>query len=205
MDEISNIPIELQAKLLSVLQQRKIAKIGSNKFKEIDIRLISATNVDLLKLIETGRFRDDLLYRINTVEIHVPPLRERKSDIELLVAHFLNIYQKKYSKANLRLTTDTLDKLKDYDWPGNVRELQHTVERAVILSDSEILKPEDFILRNSNQKSSGLPINSYNLDDIEKSVIQKVLAENNGNITKAAEELGLTRSSLYRRMEKYNL
>jgi len=205
LDEISNIPIELQAKLLSVLQQRKISKIGSNKFKDIDIRLISATNVDLLKLIDTGRFRDDLLYRINTVEIHVPPLRERISDIGLLVEHYLNIYQKKYAKANLRLTTSTLEKLKVYDWPGNVRELQHTVERAVILCESETLKPDDFILRESNIKSTDLRFKNYNLDNIEKTVIRKVLSENDGNITKAADELGLTRSSLYRRMEKFNL
>ncbi len=205
LDEISNIPIELQAKLLSVLQQRKIAKVGSNKFKEIDIRLICATNVDLLKLIETQRFRDDLLYRINTVEIHVPPLRERKSDIELLVEHYLNIYQKKYAKANLKLTTATLEKLKNYDWPGNVRELQHTVERAVILCESETLKPDDFVLREGSNQSTDLRFSNFNLDNIEKTVIQKVLAENNGNISKAAEELGLTRSSLYRRMEKFNL
>ena len=205
LDEISNIPIELQAKLLSAIQERKISRVGSNKVKEINIRLISATNSDLNKLVNEGRFRQDLLYRINTVEIHIPPLRERKADIELLVEYYLNIFRKKYNKNNLRLVASTLSKLKTYDWPGNVRELQHTVERAVILCESDILEPHDFVLRDSENYKSDLKFDNYNLESVEKIVIRKVLAKYQGNVTKAADELGLTRTSLYRRMDKFNL
>jgi DNA-binding NtrC family response regulator len=205
LDEISNIPIELQAKLLSAIQERKISRVGSNKVKDINIRLISATNSDLNKLVQEGRFRQDLIYRINTVEIQIPPLRERKADIELLVEYYLNIFRKKYNKNNLRLIASTLSKLKTYDWPGNVRELQHTVERAVILCESDILEPQDFVLRNSENYKSDLKFDNYNLDSVEKIVIRKVLAKYQGNVTKAADELGLTRTSLYRRMDKFNL
>jgi len=205
LDEISNIPIELQAKLLSVLQNRKISRIGSIKEKEIDIRLICATNSDLTKLVNEKKFRQDLFYRINTIEIHVPALKDRNTDIELLVEHYLGIYRKKYNKPGLKLNTSTLEKLHHYDWPGNVRELQHTVERAVILCETDVLKDHDFILRDLKTDRSEIPFESNNLESIEKSVISKVLAKYSGNISKAAEELGLTRTSLYRRMQKFNI
>lgn len=205
LDEISNIPVELQAKLLKVIQDRKISKIGSAKVKEIDIRLICATNSDLSKLVAEGKFRQDLFYRINTVEINVPPVRERQADIELLVEHYLNIYRRKYKKPSLRLSKTTLEKLRSYDWPGNVRELQHTVERAVILCESDVLQPRDFILRDAVSTKTDLQFESYNLENIEKKVIRKVLKKYDGNITKAADDLGLTRTSLYRRMQKFNL
>jgi DNA-binding NtrC family response regulator len=205
LDEISNIPIELQAKLLSAIQDRKITRVGSNKGKEINIRLICATNSDLNKLVNDGRFRQDLLYRINTVEIHIPPVRDRKADIELLVEYYLNIYRKKYNKPNIRLISSTLSKLKNYDWPGNVRELQHMVERAVILCESDILQPHDFVLRDAENRISEMQFDNYNLESVEKTIIRKVLAQCEGNVTKAAEELGLTRTSLYRRMIKFNL
>jgi DNA-binding NtrC family response regulator len=205
LDEISNIPIELQAKLLSAIQDRKITRVGSNKEKEINIRLICATNSDLNNLVNDDRFRQDLLYRINTVEIQIPPLRVRKADIELLVEYYLNIYRKKYNKPNIRLVSSTLSKLKNYEWPGNVRELQHMVERAVILCESDILQPHDFVLRDTEISISEMQFDNYNLESVEKTIIRKVLAQCEGNVTKAAEELGLTRTSLYRRMIKFNL
>ena len=205
LDEISNIPIELQAKLLSAIQDRKITRVGSNKEKEINIGLICATNSNLNELVSEGRFRQDLLYRINTVEVHIPPLRDRIADIELLVEYYLNIYRKKYNKHNIRLISSTLAKLKNYNWPGNVRELQHMVERAVILCESDILQPNDFALRELESYKSGLQFQNYNLESIEKSIIRKVLSKYEGNVTKAAKELGLTRTSLYRRMVKFNL
>jgi transcriptional regulator with PAS, ATPase and Fis domain len=205
LDEISNIPVELQAKLLKVLQDRKISKIGSTKVTDIDIRLICATNADLTKLVAEGKFRQDLFYRINTVEINVPPVRERQADIELLSEHYLNVYCKKYNKNNLYLSKPTIEKLRSYDWPGNVRELQHCVERAVILCEEDVLQPQDFILRDAAGTKTGLQFESYNLDSIEKAVIRKVLKKYDGNITKAANDLGLTRTSLYRRMQKFDL
>lgn len=205
LDEISNIPVELQAKLLKVIQDRKISKIGSTKVQEIDIRLICATNSDLTKLVAEGKFRQDLFYRINTVEINVPPLRERQADIELLVEYYLNIYLKKYHKNHLRLSKMAVEKLRSYEWPGNVRELQHTVERAVILCESDVLQPRDFILHEVTNTRTDLQFESYSLDSIEKTVIRRVLKKYDGNISKAANDLGLTRTSLYRRMQKFNL
>lgn len=205
LDEISNIPLELQAKLLTAIQNRKVTRVGSNKEIEIDIRLICATNSNLEKLVNEGKFRQDLLYRIKTVEIEIPPLRERKDDIQLLAEHFINIYKKKYNKPGLRFNQPTIKKLSDYEWPGNVRELQHSIERAVILSESDILQPHDFALGSSDHHSPDLQFDNMNLDEMERITIRKALEKYNGNISKAAQELGLTRASLYRRMEKYNL
>lgn len=205
LDEISNIPIELQAKLLTVLQNRQVARVGSNSYKPIDIRLICATNTPIHQMVAQNKFRQDLLYRINTVEINIPPLRERKEDISLLAEHFLAVYKAKYNKQNLRLSPVTIKKLENYKWPGNVRELQHAIERSIILSESDILQPSDFFFTSPETKEEKFIFDTYNLEEVEKAVIRKVLDSNGGNVTKAAKELGLTRAALYRRMEKYNL
>lgn len=204
LDEVGNIPPELQAKLLTVLQSRQVARVGSNKYKSIDIRLICATNMPIYKMVEAKEFRQDLLYRINTVEIHIPPLRERQEDISLLAEYYLEIYKNKYKKSELKISPSALSRLENYYWPGNVRELQHTIERSVILSEDSILEPTDFFLT-PQAKELGLQLENYNLDEVERVVIQQVIKKNEGNITKAAKELGLTRTSLYRRMEKYGL
>ena len=205
LDEIGNIPVELQAKLLTVLQNRQVARVGSNNYKPIDIRLICATNTPIHQRVAESRFRQDLLYRINTVEIEIPPLRERKEDISLLAEHFLGVYKSKYNKTHLRISPVTLKKLENYKWPGNVRELQHAIERSIILSDSDILQPSDFFFTSPETKEEKFIFDTYNLEEVEKAVIRKVLDENGGNVTKAARELGLTRAALYRRMEKYSL
>ena len=207
LDEIGNIPLELQAKLLTVLQNREITRVGSNKHIPIDIRLICATNSNIQQMVDTALFRQDLLYRINTVEIEIPPLRERREDIELLSEHFLSIYKRKYNKPDLRFNPQIFKRFELYHWPGNVRELQHTIERCVILSEGEIIQPSEFIfsVKDSHDKNNGMVFNSYNLEEIEKMIIRRVLDKYSGNITKAASELGLTRTSLYRRMEKYEL
>lgn len=207
LDEIGNIPLELQAKLLTVLQKREVARVGSNKYKPIDIRLICATNSSIQQLVDTALFRQDLLYRINTVEIEIPPLRERLEDIELLSEHFLSIYKRKYNKPDLRINPKMFKRFELYNWPGNVRELQHTIERCVILSDGNTIQPSEFIFheRENNDINDGLVFDSYNLEEIERMIIRRVINKHDGNITKAASELGLTRTSLYRRMEKHGL
>lgn len=203
LDEIGNLSLSLQSKLLSALQSRQVTRVGSNQHVPVDIRLICATNMPLLKMVQEGTFRQDLLYRINTVEIHVPPLSDRVEDIPLLANHYLHYYAKKYHKPVNNIATEAMDKLKRYAWPGNIRELQHAIERGVIMTDSASLQETDFLL--SRSLSSGPPTNTLNLDEVERAAIAKALQMHNGNISKAADELGLTRASLYRRMEKYGL
>ena len=205
LDEIGNLTLPMQAKLLTVIEKKEIIKVGSTKPVPIDIRLICATNNDIHQMVAEESFRQDLLYRINTVEIQLPPLRERTGDIPILAAHFLKIYNKKYKKNVTGISNDALNKLNRYHWPGNVRELQHAIERALIMSDSNRLEAEDFVLSSKPRKSDELGLETYNLDEIEKNVILKVMKQNQGNISQAASELGLTRTSLYRRMEKYGL
>ena len=206
LDEIGNLPPELQAKLLTVIQNREIIRVGSNKPIKIDIRLICATNKPIYDLSGEDKFRQDLLYRINTVEIHLPPLRERSGDIPLLAEHFLSIYKRKYNRENLLLEPETLKRLENYSWPGNIRELKHSIERSVILCEGTSLKPADLFLKAPQTKSSEEEeFNTYNLEEIEKRIIRKALLKYEGNISKAANELGLTRTSLYRRMEKHGL
>jgi transcriptional regulator with PAS, ATPase and Fis domain len=195
----------MQTKLLTIIERREVTRVGANRPMPIDVRLICATNNDIHKDVDEGKFRQDLLYRINTVEIHLPPLRDRSGDLLLLADHFLKIYSKKYKKNVKGLLSSSLKKLQQYHWPGNVRELQHAIERAVIMSDGDMLTPEDFILSSSSKKSGELELNTYNLDEIEKTIIQKVLKQHQGNISQAAQDLGLTRTSLYRRMEKHGL
>ncbi len=204
LDEIGNLSLPFQAKLLTVLERREVTRVGANKSKPIDIRLISATNMPLKDMAGNDEFRMDLLYRLNTVEIELPPLRERPEDIPVLAEHFLNNFSRKYKKA-AKLNKNALNKLLHYQWPGNVREFQHILERAVILSDTPILNEDDFQLSPPKVSSEGFELDTFNLEEIEKSIIEKVLKMNRGNISKAAGELGLTRTSLYRRMEKYDL
>ncbi|MGQ1908470.1 sigma-54-dependent transcriptional regulator [Marinifilum sp. RC60d5] len=205
LDEIGNLSLPMQAKLLTVLERREVIRVGSNKPIPIDIRLICATNMHLKLMASEEKYRQDLLYRINTVEINLPPLRERYEDIPLLANHFLEIYSKKYKKRINALSKPCVNKLYDYEWPGNVRELQHQMERAVIMADDKNLEPHDFQINTEKSLQDDVEFDSYNLEEVEKNIIQKVLKTNKGNISKAAGELGLTRTSLYRRLEKYGL
>lgn len=204
LDEIGNISLPMQAKLLTVLQNRTITKVGSNKPKLIDVRLVCATNKAVHKMVGDNQFRQDLLYRINTIEIQLPPLRERKEDIPLLADYFINIYAKKYNRAVTALNNAVIKQIQKHQWPGNVRELQHAIERAVILSQSDTLQPEDFKgLRFANE---GDPVpDTLQLEEMEVLLIKKAMQKYNGNITETARELGLTRASLYRRLEKYGI
>jgi two-component system, NtrC family, response regulator HydG len=204
LDEIGNLSINLQSKLLSVLQSRKVVRLGTNKEIPIDVRLVCATNMPLYQMVKESKFRQDLLYRINTVELTIPPLRERLEDIPPLVEHFLEVYCKKYKIPQKRVNISTLKRLEKHHWPGNIRELQHAVERAVIMSESNMLQPHDFFLSQFDDGSNGEP-ETFNLEETERLLIRKVIDKHGGNISKAAKELGLTRASLYRRIEKYGL
>ncbi|MFK8102392.1 MAG: sigma-54-dependent transcriptional regulator [Saprospiraceae bacterium] len=204
-DEIGNLSLPLQAKLLQAIQERQIRKVGSNDLIDLDIRLVCATNMPLAQMVEAGRFRQDLLYRMNTIELELPPLRKRPEDIPLLAKHFLELYIEKYEKVDLQLSTAAYEKLSAFTWPGNVRELQHAVERAVILSETTVITPNDFKWRMSNRTAANQLFSSYNLEDMEKQLVEKALQKNQGNISKAAKALGITRAALYRRMEKYKL
>ncbi|MGD9190768.1 MAG: sigma-54 dependent transcriptional regulator [Desulfobacterales bacterium] len=205
LDEISNLSLAMQAKLLSVLEMRKVTRLGSNKPQDIDIRLICATNMPIYDMVAKNDFRQDLLYRINTVEINLPPLRERQEDISLLVDHFLGIFAKKYQKTITGVSSPALKKLERYQWPGNIRELIHTLERSVILAESQMLQPSDFLFPETEKDVDSIVFENYNLEDVEKTIIRKTLKKHKGNISHASEELGLTRTSLYRRMEKYGI
>jgi DNA-binding NtrC family response regulator len=202
LDEIGNLSLQSQSKLLSVLQNRFVVRVGSNRQIPIDIRLICATNCDLMQMVKEGRFREDLLYRINTILIEVPPLRDRVDDIPILANYFLRVNSDKYGKSGMKLPTHTMEKLSDYEWPGNVRELQHTVEKAVIMSDSLTLKPSDFDFR----PSSGNSINKeMTLDEMEKKLISDSIKRHGNNISIVALKLGITRQTLYNKMKKYNI
>tara|TARA_R110002096_G_scaffold326134_5_gene520070 strand:+ start:8052 stop:9428 length:1377 start_codon:yes stop_codon:yes gene_type:complete len=205
LDEIGNLPLALQTKLLTVLQNRRVTRVGSATSKEIDIRLVCATNQSLNEMVADSTFRQDLLFRINTIEIHLPPLRERTEDVEALTNHFLKLYASKYKKEVSGCSKETISKLEKHTWPGNVRELQHAVERAVIMCDSNVLEPSDFLLTQETSDAEQVLFDDYNLEEVEKMVLRKALKKHEGNISKAAEELGLTRASLYRRMDKYGL
>jgi DNA-binding NtrC family response regulator len=203
LDEIGNLSMALQSKLLTALQSRKVTRVGSNQSIDVDIRLVCATNMPLHQMVAEGKFRQDLLYRINTVEINIPPLSERIDDIPMLANHFLHYYSKKYRKEVLNMSAEAMNKLKKYPWPGNVRELQHALERAVIMADSATLQESDFLFSRKGYESTSS--DTLNLDEVEKAAVVKAIQLHNGNISKAADELGLTRASLYRRMEKYGL
>ncbi|MFC2117566.1 sigma-54-dependent transcriptional regulator [Bacteroidota bacterium] len=204
LDEIGNISLPLQAKLLSAIQDRRIISVGSSQAVDIDIRLISATNKNLKKMVSDNLFREDLLFRINTIQINIPPLRDRGDDIVLLADFFLHKYIKKHEKPLLKLNGKALDKLLNYNWPGNIRELEHSVEKAIILSESDYLGPEDFLLENENFIHSA-GSKTLNLNELEKNTIIEALERNSGNISDAAKELGIARPTLYRKMEKYDI
>lgn len=204
LDEIGNLSLQMQAKLLTTLQFMQVTRVGSNKNLNLNTRLISATNMPIKAMVGENEFRQDLLYRINTVEIHIPPLRERREDIEPLARHFLKVYGKKYGKEKMRLNETTVTKLKAYSWPGNVRELQHAIERAIIMANSHLLAPEDFLLLEKPDQNV-IASESYNIEDMEKQAIQNAIRNAEGNLTKAAKTLGLGRSTLYRKMTKYKL
>jgi DNA-binding NtrC family response regulator len=200
LDEICNLSYHLQSKLLSALENRQITRIGSNQHIPIDIRLICATNKNPEKMVKEGLFREDLLYRINTIHIELPPLRDRGNDILILADFFLKKYSFKYNKPGIRINQQSQDKLLKYSWPGNIRELQHTIEKAVILSESNVLKPDDLYMKSLQHQ---LQNNSFKtLEEMEKQMIHEAIDQNNGNFTAAAEQLGVTRQTLYNRIKK---
>jgi DNA-binding NtrC family response regulator len=204
LDEIGNLSLSMQSKLLAAIQNRVIYKVGSKTPITFDIRLICATNKNLEELVSKNLFREDLYYRINTIVIEIPPLRDRGEDIVLLAEHFLKEYANKYEKFHLKFSSKTLDKLMKYNWPGNVRELRHTIEKAVILCESDILTPEDFVISYSSQQPF-LQQKPPTFAEIEKQALQIALSNNNGSVLKASKELGLARQTMYNKMQKYKL
>ncbi|HJV77025.1 MAG TPA: sigma-54 dependent transcriptional regulator [Paludibacter sp.] len=203
LDEIGNLSYPLQAKLLTVIQSRQIVRVGGNKSIPVDIRLVCATNRDLEQSVQNGEFREDLLYRVNTIHVEVPPLRERKTDIQQLANFFLHKYSLKYGKKDLVFNKQTISKLKDYAWPGNVRELQHAIEKAVILCECNELLPSDFYMKEQNASVS--KIENMSLEDAERLLIDNSIKKNSGNLSAVATELGITRPTLYSKIKKYGL
>ncbi len=202
MDEIGNLSPAMQVKLLTLLQSQKVVRVGSSKELSFDVRLISATNMPLYQMIESGEFRQDLLYRINTVEIEIPPLRDRKEDVMVLAKYFLERFAEKYQKPGLSIEPSARKVLEDYSWPGNIRELQHVIERAVIMSSGRVLKKDDFLMP---RKTLNVQQTSLKVEDVEKVAIQKAIKKADGNLSQAASELGIGRTTLYRKMKKYGL
>jgi DNA-binding NtrC family response regulator len=206
LDEIGNISLQQQAKLLTILQNRQVTRLGTNKAVDVDIRLICATNVPLSELANENKFRKDLIYRINTVEINMPPLRRRNEDIVILARHFAKLYASKYLKPSMDFDAAAINKLKSYNFPGNVRELQYTIERAVIMADDSTLRPDDLIFSILETSTESVAdADNIPLSALEKNAILRVIEKHNGNITRAAKELGLTRTALYRRLSKYDI
>jgi DNA-binding NtrC family response regulator len=203
LDEIGNLSSQSQSKLLSALQNRYIVRVGSNKQIQVDIRLICATNCRLPARVSEGLFREDLLYRINTIQIEVPPLRDRVDDIPVLAFHFLRLYCEKYNKPNKKISTQALEKLSNYHWPGNIRELQHSIEKAIILSDSSVLNPSDFSF-NSSAKGI-IDNNNTTLEEMEKKLIGESIKKYDNNLSVVASKLGITRQTLYNKLKKYDL
>jgi DNA-binding NtrC family response regulator len=204
LDEIGNLSLTMQSKLLTAIQNRVICKVGSKTPIPFDIRLICATNKNPEEMVSKNIFREDLYYRINTIVIELPPLRDRGEDIVLLAEHFLKEYSVKYEKFQLKFSSKTLDKLLKYNWPGNVRELRHTIEKAVILCESDVLNPEDFLISDLSQQAS-LNQRPPTFAEIEKQAVHNALRNNNGSVLKASKELGLARQTMYNKMQKYNL
>jgi DNA-binding NtrC family response regulator len=203
LDEIANVPLNLQPKLLRVLETGEFERVGSSKTLRLHVRILSATNADVYNEVEAGRLRQDLLYRLNTVEINVPPLRDRRDDIPLLATHFLRSYAQRYRKEITRFDAGATEALLDYRWPGNVRELDHVVQRAVLMAGGDPIRRDDLVLRSAPQDARRLE--DMTLDEVEAVLIKKALARFDGNIKRAAKALGLSRSGLYRRLDKYGL
>jgi DNA-binding NtrC family response regulator len=205
LDEIGNVPLPLQAKLLTVLENRQVIRVGSNRPVGIDVRLVCATNMPIQQMVGQNRFRQDLLYRINTVEVRLPPLRDRAEDIPLLAEHFFGVYCRKYSALLKKASPAALRKLQAYEWPGNVRELQHTIERAVIMSEAPILQPDDFCFSVPEAGDADRVPDGFSLEQVEKLLVDRTVRKHGGNVSKAARELGISRAALYRRLEKHGL
>lgn len=203
MDEIGNLTLPMQAKLLTLLQSRKVTRIGSNKVIPIDIRLISATNRNIQEMVETGAFREDLLYRLNTIHLEIPPLRERGEDIQLFIDYFMQRYACKYQRNNISLHEHALQKLCSYHWPGNIRELQHTIEKAIILCEGDMIHPKDIFVKQTwrPQLSTTVP----NLEEVERQAIETAILQNDGNLTATAEQLGISRQTLYNKIKRFKL
>ena len=203
MDEIGNLPLGMQAKLLTALQNRNITRIGSNKVIPVDIRLISATNLNIQERIESGRFREDLLYRLNTIHLELPPLRERGDDILLFIDYFIRRYTNKYGRKDIFLHENALEKLRSYHWPGNIRELQHSIEKAIILCEGNVIRPKDIFVKQtwSPQLSTVVP----NLEEVERQAIETAIRQNDGNLTATAEQLGISRQTLYNKIKRFKL
>jgi DNA-binding NtrC family response regulator len=204
LDEIANVPLNLQAKLLRVLETGEFERVGSSKTHRVNTRVLSATNADLHQKAQEGEFRQDLLFRLNTVEIHLPPLRERPEDIRPLAEHFLQQHSARYHRSLQGFTSEARDAMLRYSWPGNVRELDHVIERAVLMSTSSVVTAFDLSLQ-SGRESSAARIDEMSLEEVERLLISKALARFGGNANRAAEALGLSRSALYRRLQKYGL
>jgi DNA-binding NtrC family response regulator len=202
LDEIGNIPLSQQAKILRTLETGEYERVGSSKTHRTHVRLISATNADLAAEVAAGKFRQDLLFRLNTIQIHLPPLRERREDIELLAQHFLKLHVARYRKAITGFDAGAIEALRAYAWPGNVRELDHAVERGVLMAPGKAIRTADLGLHAGQAAPS---LEDMSLEEVESFLIKKTLARCNGNARRAAEELGLSRSAFYRRLEKYHL
>ena len=205
LDEIGNLSMNMQAKILNVLQERQIIPLGSNKAVPIDIRLICATNRNLDKLVMEGLFRQDLLFRINTIQIDLPPLRERGGEIELMATHFLSNCAAKYDRGKLSFTKESMMSMRSYTWPGNIRELEHSIEKAVILAEGNKVKPEDLYLKKMPGQAMPQPELNGSYGDFEKEIIRKALLRHMGNMTSAARELGISRQTIYNKMKRYGL
>jgi DNA-binding NtrC family response regulator len=203
LDEIGNVPMRQQAKLLRVLESGEIERVGSSRSRKVNVRVLSATNTDLPTACASGQFREDLLFRLNTVEIHVPALRERREDIPVLAAHFLTRYATRYRRAVQNFDPAAIQALKQYSWPGNVRELEHTIERAVLMCRTEEIQPADLSL--TTQRAQAPNLEDLSLEAVEAVLVRKALQRFQGNVSQAAEALGLSRGALYRRMEKYGV
>ena len=204
MDEIGNLPLSLQAKLLTVLQNRNVMRLGSNKVTPIDIRLISATNKDIPGMVGQGDFREDLFYRINTIHLEIPPLRERGDDILLFIDIFLRKFAAKYQRRDIRMHEQTIDKLRSYHWPGNIRELQHSIEKAVILCEGSTIRPKDILIKQTRQLQEAVaPV--QNMEEVERQAIEMAILKNHGNLTAAAEQLGISRQTLYNKLKRFKL
>jgi DNA-binding NtrC family response regulator len=203
LDEIANVPLAQQAKLLRVVETGEFERVGSSKTRRVDVRILSATNADLREEVAAGRFRQDLLFRLNTVEIRLPPLRERHEDIPLLAHYFLDQYARRYRKPLTTFSEAAAAALRDYEWPGNVRELDHAVERAVLMARGDVVESADLNLQTARGAERGLE--EMSLDEVECFLIRRTLARCDGNVGQAAEALGLSRSALYRRLQRYGL
>ncbi len=202
LDEIGNLPVGLQAKLLAALQNREVTRLGSNRKIPIDIRLIAATNRDLPELVKQSLFREDLYYRINTIQIEIPPLRNRREDIPLFIDYFLKKYTALYNQPGLTIHPQAAAKLERYDWPGNIRELQHTIEKAVILAEKNVIRAADLFIRPGKSVSFS---DAPNLGEVERKTIEAAITQNDGNLTAAAEQLGVSRQTLYNKLKRFNL